>query len=282
MKYLLFFYLLFLTGSVGFARNKAVYTPEDKVIFEKYVKHIQKYSAQPMETVLEKTAEFFLGTPYVAHTLEVSDKEQLVVNLREFDCVTYIETVIALARTAKSENISFCSFTDELQKIRYRKNAIENYASRLHYTSDWVWQNEQNGVLKNISKELGGVKETKKIQFMSSHRASYNQLKNNDKMLEQIKRTEYDVNNRKGFYYLPKNKISSQTANIPHMAMIGFTTSIDGLDTTHTGFTYKKNGKLTFIHASSAEKKVVIDKKTLSDYCAAQKSCTGIIIAKVQ
>lgn len=280
MKYISLFHLLFLSCSIALGQNETVYANEDKAIFQKYTEYIQDHREKPVETVLEKTAEFFLGTPYVAHTLEVSDKEQLVINLREFDCVTYIETVIALAQTAKSDNLSFESFANELQRIRYRGN-IDNYASRLHYTSDWVWQNEQNGILKNISKDLGGKKETKKIEFMSSHRGSYKHLKSDDEMLEQIKEMENNINNRKGFYYLPKNKISPKANLIPHMAMIGFTTSIDGLDTTHTGFTYKKNGKLTFIHASSAEKKVVIDKKTLSDYCAPQKSCTGVIIAKV-
>ena len=66
------------------------------------------------------------------------------------------------------------------------------------------------------------------------------------------------------------------------MAMIAFTTSIKGLDTTHTGFAYKKDGKLTFIHASSAKNNVVIDEKTLSDYCKKQKSCTGITVMLVR
>ncbi len=281
MKNLFLFCSLLFTCPIVFGQGETIYTPEDKVVFEKYTEYIQEYRQQSLETVLEKTAEFFLGAPYVAHTLEVSDKEQLVINLREFDCVTYIETVIALAQTAKSNVLSFDAFANELEYIRYW-TAIENYASRLHYTSDWVWQNELKGIVKNLSKALGGVKETKEIRFMSSHRSAYKQLKSDDSMVEKIKLIEDDINSRQGFYYLPKNSITAKASQIPHMAMIGFTTSIEGLDTTHTGFAYKKNGKLTFIHASSAENKVVIDKKSLSDYCALQKSCTGVIIAEVQ
>ena len=70
--------------------------------------------------------------------------------------------------------------------------------------------------------------------------------------------------------------------NIAHMSMIAFTTSIKGLDTTHTGFTYKDGNKLGFIHASSLQKKVMIDKSSLSDYCMSQKSCTGVIIVGVE
>ena len=41
--------------------------------------------------------KFFLGTPYVAGTLETKGAEHLVVNLREYDCVTFVENVVALA-----------------------------------------------------------------------------------------------------------------------------------------------------------------------------------------
>ncbi len=41
--------------------------------------------------------KFFLGTPYVVGTLETKRGEHLVVNLREFDCVTFVENVVALA-----------------------------------------------------------------------------------------------------------------------------------------------------------------------------------------
>ncbi len=70
---------------------------------------------------------------------------------------------------------------------------------------------------------------------------------------------------------------------IPHMSVVGFTTGIQGLDTTHMGFAFKfkKEGELTFIHASSVKNEVVTDEKTLSDYCAGQKSCTGILVAEI-
>lgn len=272
---------LFVT-TLLIAQDKVVYTQDDKDVFDKYANYIQKYRTKSTEKVLEKTAEFFLNTPYVASTLEVTDEEQLIVNLRELDCVTFIETVIALSQTAKSKELSFDNYINELRKIRYRDDEVGDYSTRLHYTSDWVYDNEKDGLLKNISSELNGVKESKKINFMSSHRKSYKHLETDDSMLEKIIQLENDINNRGGFFYVPKSKINSVASRVPHMAMIGFTTSIDGLDTTHTGFAYKKNGKLTFIHASSVQKKVVIDKKTLSDYCASQKNCTGVIFAKVK
>lgn len=282
MKHIFFVITAFiLYGNVLYAQQDAVYTSQDEAIFDKYEKYIKKYRSKPMETVLEKTAEFFLGSPYVANTLEVTDEERLIANLHEFDCVTYIETVIALSEAAKSNDLSFETYLGQLRNIRYRDDEVGDYSTRLHYTSDWVYDNEKDGLLRNISRKLDGEREKKKIDFMSSHRKSYKQLKSDNDMLKKIESVEKNMNKRDGFYYVPKAKINDVASKIPHMAMIGFTTAVDGLDTSHTGFAYRKNGKLTFIHASSAQKKVVIDKKTLSDYCAAQKSCTGVIVAEI-
>ena len=277
--------LIFLLASwfvafSAFSQN-VDYETQDKVVFEKYATFIQPFQSKSKELILQKTAEFFLEKPYVAGTLDKNDTEKLVINLREFDCVTFVETVIALANTTASGNLSFDNFASQLQQIRYRNGVIDGYDSRLHYTSDWAYNNVEKNILSAMSQQLGGVLQTKTIDFMTSHPSAYNALKTDDSMLKKIKNTENEINKRKGFYYLPKDKITAKATEIPHMAMIAFTTSIKGLDTTHTGFAYKKNGKLTFIHASSAKNKVVIDEKTLNDYCQAQKSCTGIMVMPV-
>ena len=272
---------LFLAAGLLSAQPKACFTPEDRHIFHQYLTYISPYRNFSTDTLLEKTATFFLGKPYVANTLEITDEEMLVVNLREFDCTTFLETVIALTRTARSEKPSFDAFLAELQQIRYRNGVTDGYASRLHYTSDWVYENEQNGRIRNLSAVLGGINEEKTIHFMSTHRDAYKHLKTDDAVLQEIVTVEKEINGRGGFAYLPKAKIASIASRIPHMAVIGFTTDIEELDISHVGFAFKKGDKLTFMHASSAKKKVVIDEKKLSDYCAGQKSCTGVLVAEI-
>ena len=272
---------LFLAAGLLSAQPKACFTPEDRHIFHQYLTYISPYRNFSTDTLLEKTATFFLGKPYVANTLEITDEEMLVVNLREFDCTTFLETVIALTRTARSEKPSFDAFLAELQQIRYRRGVTDGYASRLHYTSDWVYENEQNGRIRNLSAVLGGINEEKTIHFMSTHRDAYKHLKTDDAVLQEIVTVEKEINGRGGFAYLPKAKIASIASRIPHMAMIGFTTDIEGLDISHVGFAFKKEDKLTFMHASSARERVVVDEKKLSDYCAGQKSCTGVLVAEL-
>ena len=254
---------------------------QDEILFDKYVEHISQYKTKTMEKTLEKTAEFFLNTPYVAHTLDQNEDERLVVNFRGLDCVTFVENVLALSLVTHNNELSMDCFRDILIRIRYRNNEVSDYASRIHYTSDWIYENQQQKLIENISNQLSGKKETKQINFMSSHRNAYNKLKKDDAMLGKIVDIENTINERGGFYYLPKEMIAAKADDIPHMAIIGFVTTIDGLDTSHVGFAYRKNGKLKFIHASLIKKKVVIDEQALSDYCNSQKRCKGIIVAKV-
>ena len=81
--------------------TRPVYKASDSVKVEQYLKeasHLPK-SADKVLFFARK----FMGLPYVAHTLEVSDNERLVVNLDELDCTTYVgdeqicQTTIKLA-----------------------------------------------------------------------------------------------------------------------------------------------------------------------------------------
>ena len=254
----------------------------DKQLFNAYATYIAQYEAEQMGTILEKTAEFFLKTPYLGGTLDQNEDERLVINFSEMDCVTYVENVIALSLAVHNHNLSQAAFIDNLKQIRYRNKEIVDYSSRIHYTSDWIFENQKNNLLENISEKLEGKKETKQINFMSSHQSAYKQLANDDVMLDKIAQYEKIINNRGGFYYLPKNLIDEKAKDIPHMSVIGIVTAIPGLDTSHVGFAYHKEGKLTFIHASSLKMEVIIDEKTLSEYCLSQKNCKGVIVARVK
>lgn len=281
-KFSILLSLLLLALPASILSQESSVADNNEVIFNKFVEYIAPHRSKPLETILEHTAQFFLGTTYVSHTLDQADDEQLVINLKQLDCVTYVENVLALSYAASSNDLSFDSFKEILKKIRYRNGELTDYASRLHYTSDWIYDNQKNNLLENISQQLLGVKKTKQINFMSSHRSAYRQLAYNNAMLHKIEQVEKTINDRGGFYYLPKGAIYARAKEIPHMAVIAIVTSVEGLDTSHIGFAYQKEGELNFIHASSAKMEVVIDAKTLSNYCFSQKRCEGIIVAKVK
>ena len=73
---------------------------QDRRIFEELIRFLdkKKTSAKFPDQLMLEIGKFFLGAPYVAGTLETKRAEHLIVNLREHDCVTFVENVVALAR----------------------------------------------------------------------------------------------------------------------------------------------------------------------------------------
>ena len=116
-----------------------------------------------------KIGKFFIGTPYLAGTLETKGTEHLVVNLRKFDCVTFVENVVAITWFLRSRERSFESFQRLLQKIRYRRGRLQGYSSRLHYFSEWIHDNQKKGILKDVTRKIGGRPFRKTINFMTTH-----------------------------------------------------------------------------------------------------------------
>lgn len=233
---------------------------------------------KPIGDVVAAIGVSFLESPYKAHTLEVPGEERLVVNLREFDCVTFVESVLAIARCVKLGTTTYEAFTRELQRIRYRNGVINGYPSRLHYFSDWIEDNEAKRVVTNVAPALGGIPLEKNIEYMSSHRSAYRQL-TNESVYNAIVRMEKELNTRRRVY-LPKDRIQPVRDLIQDGDIVGITTAIEGLDVSHTGFAYRFMGLLRFLHAPLSNGTIRISKRSLVDYLGQEQSRTGIMIAR--
>lgn len=224
-------------------------------------------------------AESFLGTPYVASTLDKEMGERLVVNLGELDCTTFVEYVLALAITGYQHTSEFDFFAKNLENIRYRNGQIEGYASRLHYFSDWLYDNEEKKILQNLTKELGGIPINKEIHFMSQHPKAYKQLANEEN-IGLIQKAEENLNSREQFY-IPQAQIKAVEGKLQDGDIIAITTNIEGLDVAHVGFVKLVKGRAHLLHASSELKKVVVSDEPIADYIAKHKKQTGIMVARV-
>jgi cell wall-associated NlpC family hydrolase len=79
-------------------------TLSDDSIFAAKIKQAKaaRIDTLPIGERVAAMGKLFLGTPYVAHTLDSdATKEKLVVDLRGFDCVTFYENMLAFARIIK-------------------------------------------------------------------------------------------------------------------------------------------------------------------------------------
>ncbi|MDR1882900.1 MAG: DUF1460 domain-containing protein [Prevotella sp.] len=272
--------LLILVSSSAAKAGDIVSSSADTCIYEAYIKQFERQKDSPYGELLINTAKYFSGKPYVASTLELYGEEKTVVNLREFDCTTFVENCIALSQVIKSGNFSHDNYIRKLTDMRYREGNVAGYASRLHYTSDWIYENEKRGLLKNISTESGGGKVKKDIHFMTTHPQLYRHLKNNARNIGKLEEIEKKISKR-DYGILPISDLEANQEKIKNGDIIVFATSIAGLDYSHMGIACRQNEKLHFIHASSKSGQVIIEKKTLPDYCRASKTCTGISVLRI-
>lgn len=223
--------------------------------------------------------QLFLGKPYIGGTLDENESEELTYTFDGFDCVTFCETVISLAHLAQLGEYTIPAFERELTKIRYRGGILNDYSSRSHYTSEWIRSNEDLGIIKDLSQELGGILFSSKLNFMSTHPNFYSALKNSPEMVKKIVANENRINACKRFY-IPKAEFGKIERDISSGDMIAIVTGKAGLDYSHVGLALRKsNGKLHFMHASSAKKCVIID-STLAEYLERNTSSLGISVLR--
>lgn len=220
----------------------------------------------------------FLGALYKEATLDEPGREKLIVNFRKFDCFTYVESMLALARWFASGKKSPREYLRQLKLIRYRKGVIDGYSSRLHYFTDWLRENEKKKVIKNITKALGGRSRRKKINYMTTNYGLYSALKEK-KNYQKILIAERNLS-RRAFAIIDKRKVSACRKKIKNGDIVAFASAKKGLDVAHVGFALWQGRNLKLLHASSKEGAVVISKKTLAAYLKSNKKYTGVIIAR--
>lgn len=226
-------------------------------------------------------AKQLLDIPYIAHTLE-GDTEMLTINIDELDCTTYVETVYALARTTLSQRTTWRDFANNLESVRYRNGEMTDYASRLHYISDWIMNNSARGNIKEITTEFGGCKYIiKTIDFMSKHREYYPAMADST-IYEKIRNYEIGYRSHR-FPYIKKELL--YTKNIINEFesgdIIAMVTKTEGLDISHLGLVLKENNKLYFINASMGGKKVQIEKSQFADYMKNNRNCIGVRVFRI-
>lgn len=234
---------------------------------------------KPIEDVVIAMGKSFLGTEYVANTLEQPGEERLVVNLRGLDCVSFYENSLVFARCIKKNKTTFEDYRDELRFIRYRRGIIDGYTSRLHYSSDYFFDNEKKHVLRVVTKDLGGVRYKKTINFMSTHTDSYRQLKEQPEFVSVIKKQEEAISRRQ-LYHIPTKLIPRIAPKIHDGDIIAITADIPGMDVSHTGIAIWQDRTLHFMHAPITGSKVQITEKSLAEYLAASPKRLGIMVAR--
>lgn len=242
----------------------------------------------PIGQAIAALGRTFVGTTYTPATLEAPGAEHIVVNLRELDCVTFIENVWALTRFHRAQGVGAlddpasarAAYEGYLEDIRYRDGHLQGYPSRLHYFSDWLWNHEDRGQLRLITADLGGVPDGEPINFMSTHPDAYRQLADTA-FLRQVRTREAELNARGPRIFLPQEAIAAVEGDIRDGDVIAATSTVNGLDIAHTGIALWQEGRLHLLHAPLVGKNVEISEAPLADRIQGIGGQDGIMVARL-
>lgn len=199
---------------------------------------------------LEWITRHFLGRPYFLNSLigGPGKREVFTATYKGFDCVTLIETSLALAWARKSSEIPAI-----IKQIRYRNGEV-SYNSRLHYTTDWSSYQVKRKWLKDITKGPETELRVKELSFMP----------------------EFKPHTVK-FRYFPKKKLGKASKLCRNGDLIYFASTRKGLDTFHVGLLFQLDGTLYLRHASRSQGGVV--QQTLKDFVK-KNSMPGFMITR--
>ena len=268
--------------SIPVSAQRTVYEPEDSVRIEEILYRSINGSTSATGERLIAIANEFIDEKYVAGTLEQGIEEPLFISCTKLDCTTFVELVLAIAKTADEGSSRFSDVCRNLETIRYRNGKNSGYSSRLHYISWWIADKTKNGIIAEMTSQISNEKQLVNLNFMSTHPGSYPLLKENPDMVKEIEMQELpyrgvEVN------YMPKDDISATGCdNIKAGDIVAITTSVPGLDVTHIGFAHYHNGQLCLLHASSGKGKVIKETQPLRNYLENNKRHTGIRVVRAQ
>ncbi len=280
------FLLLSAVCCLSSAKAQSVsYTREDSL---RVVELLEKGAKTPAnEPLTIFYAKQLMNRPYVAHTLEIKDREEhLAINLQSLDCTTLVENCCALALTTSHGSKRWEDYLSWLRRLRYDNGKIDGYKSRNHYFSQWIQSGTKQGLVKEIVPPTNiSVPMKLSLTYMSEHPQSYPLLKENMEERRLIAAMEKRASGAT-VRYIPKEKVGGSKkvlGSIKDGDIIAITTNKKGLDIAHVGFAvWGKDGKLHLLNASSIHKKVVLEPMTLYDYMQKHSTQTGIRVVRLQ
>ncbi len=232
----------------------------------------------PIGVLITKVAQQLIGVSYVGGTLDGPGRETCSVDMLRLDCVTLFEVTLNMARITHLGKDSLADLIDAVTYTRYRDGILTDYTSRLHYTSDWIDNNIKKGVILDVTPSLGGEPFPLQLGFMSKNPKYYPALQANPEYVEVMRDVEQRVN-RTNRFIIPVQSIEGVEHQLKDGDVIAIATSKAGLDYSHTGLIVREGNRARFLHASSTQKKVVLD-VPIADYVKKTSTNIGITILR--
>jgi cell wall-associated NlpC family hydrolase len=202
---------------------------------------------------IDVLSRHFLGHPYKPNPLTGSadTAEVFTASLDGFDCVTFIETIVALARASNVDD-----FTEWLRNIRYEQGRIQ-WERRNHYMTLWIRNNVRKGIIRPVSMPA--------VPILSSERV--------------LNVVPGLAPQRTCVKCVPKPAMPRLQPHLQSGDLIFFASTRKNLDVFHAGIIVRDGKRVLLRHASRSQGFVV--EQELSEFLKANRMA-GVIVVRPQ
>jgi hypothetical protein len=192
----------------------------------------------------------FLGQTYRPSPLigSVDTPEVFTASLNGFDCVTYIETILALSRSA-----TVADFVKWLRKIRYEQGRIQ-WNRRNHYMTGWIRNNAREGIIRHMRNGMPAVTKERILDVVPGLAAQRTRLQ-----------------------CIPKSSLRSLKSHLQTGDLIFFASTRKNLDIFHGGIIVRDGKRILMRHASRSRGTVV--EQNLDEFLKANRMA-GVIVVR--
>jgi cell wall-associated NlpC family hydrolase len=190
-----------------------------------------------------------IGKPYQSNPLigSADTPEVFAVSTDRFDCVTYIETVFALARSRDAGR-----FVDVLRRIRYADGKVE-WSFRNHYMTEWIRNNVRGGWIRRppaLPADIAKDRLLTVVPGLSPRRAK--------------------------FHCIPKSALLRHSDKIETGDLIFFASTRTHLDVFHCGILIRNGDRVLLRHASRSKGGVV--EQPLEEFLKQNRMAGAIVV----
>jgi N-acetylmuramoyl-L-alanine amidase-like protein len=202
---------------------------------------------------IDVLSRYFLGHSYIPNPLigSADTAEVFTASLDGFDCVTYIETIVALARASNVDD-----FIASLRKLRYEQGRIQ-WERRNHYMTLWIRNNVRNGTIRPVSMPAVPILSRERVLNVVPGLAA--------------QRTRMKC--------VPKAAMRRLEPHLQSGDLIFFVSTRKNLDVFHAGILVREGTRVLMRHASRSRSLVV--EQELSEFLKANRMA-GVIVVRPQ
>lgn len=214
----------------------------------------KKENERSIDGQIETLSRYFLGRGYKPDPLigSANKAEVFTASLGGFDCVTYIETILALALASNVDD-----FAEWLRTIRYEHGRIQ-WKRRNHYMTSWIRSNVRAGIVRPIS--IANVPEA------ILRERTLNVVPGLAPQRTRIK-------------CVPKAAVPRLERHLQTGDLIFFVSTLKHLDVFHAGIITRAGGKVVMRHASRSKGCVV--EQQLTEFLKANRM-VGVMVVRPQ